>query len=150
MFKIYTVDYPAGLTISPAPTSYDVDTEDIDNEQSKRSVSGILHRTRIRKRNRQLSLAWENLTRQEMATVINLFNSDAKFTMQGAVATVPMATNGNVETTTSQVPNYFFALEYPDPYTADTNCRIFEVSKQKSSKLYNGRWSSLSLTLIER
>lgn len=152
MLKIYNSSNTAGVTISPAPTSFKVNIADMDNDKSTRSATGIMTRTRIRRRVRTLELEWKYLTRAEMATIIAYFNSDTAFTMSGATATVPSANNGNAETTTSSVPIYFLALEYPDPYTSGNQRRIFYVS-DRSTPLYNltlGRWEGLSLSLIER
>lgn len=162
MLKIYNSSNTAGVTISPAPTSLKVNVADMDNENSTRSAAGLMSRTRIRRRVRTIELEWKYLTRAEMATIIAYFNSDTAFTLATGNSATTMeviydangkvtSANGNKDMTTTSVPRYFLALEYPDPYTSGNQRRIFYVS-DRSTPLYNltlGRWEGLSLSLIE-
>lgn len=53
----------------PNPSTYQVGTEDLDSENSKRTEDGIMRRDRIRAEVYSLSLSWEALTAEQLTTV---------------------------------------------------------------------------------
>lgn len=135
MLKIYTNNYPQGVELL-TPSKFKVTTSDFDSDKTTRNVRGYMVRDRIRARLKSLEIEWRGLSRAEMATLMNHFNSNAAFTTSDGLA----------------VPKFFIALEYPDPSTTGNLRKIFYVS-DRNSPLYNdnlGRWESLSFTLVER
>lgn len=60
-----------GSTVMPAPSGISIQQNDLDSENTTRSVgTGVMHRERIRQGVYQCDYSWEQLTDSELATIV--------------------------------------------------------------------------------
>lgn len=60
-----------GGVVMPTPTTYKVSQKDLDSENSKRSETGVMRRTRVRAGIFKISVGWDKLTRAQYCTITN-------------------------------------------------------------------------------
>lgn len=65
-----------GGYVPPAPTTYSLDIQDIDSEDSGRGETGYMTRERVREGLYKLSLAFTNITSADVLGIKNVISSE--------------------------------------------------------------------------
>lgn len=105
------------------PTKYDLTFSDLDSSGTSRSVSGVLHRERVRSGILKLSLAWEMLSYDEMTTIMN-------------------ATSGE-----SFTVNYFYGTSTMKSAVMYAGDKVLSLAATNKNNILDTRWN-LSINLI--
>lgn len=61
----------------PNPTTYQVQKSDLDGTGTTRSITGVLHRERIRADIVKISVGWDSLTYNQLSTIINNISNES-------------------------------------------------------------------------